>query len=98
MIASCGYDNSIRIWKESNGQWQKVAENQLSSSVSCVAWAPWEYGLILAAGTAEGKLFMVEHQKDGWKEPVLFGQHHEAVNGISWGPSTEPALLSVKPA
>ena len=53
---------------------------------------------MLGVGTAEGKLYTIEHQKDGWKEPVLFGQHAEAVNGISWGPSTEPALLSVEPA
>lgn len=31
-------------------------EFDLDSSVNCIAWAPWEYGLILAAGTAEGRL------------------------------------------
>jgi len=75
-----------------------VAESEVTSSVSCIAWAPWEYGLILAAGTAEGKLFTIEHQKDGWKDAVPFGSHAEAVNGISWGPSTEPALLCVNPS
>lgn len=27
---------------------------------------------------------------------MLFGQHSEAVTGLSWGPSTEPALLNVE--
>jgi protein transport protein SEC13 len=75
VIATCGFDRYVRIWKEHSGQWHKVFEVELFSSVNVVAWAPWEYGLILAAGTTEGKIFAVEHVKDNWTEPRLVGEH-----------------------
>ena len=58
MIATCGYDGKVIVWKrDNNGNWEnRVFEEDLGSSVNCIAWAPWEYGLILAAGTAEGKI------------------------------------------
>ena len=58
MIATCGYDGRVIVWKrDNNGHWEnRVFEEDLKSSVNCIAWAPWEYGLILAAGTAEGKI------------------------------------------
>ena len=59
-----------------------------------MSWAPWEYGLILAAGTTEGKIFVIEHKQDKWTEPKEIGSHAEAITGLSWGPSTEPAFLS----
>ena len=67
----------------------------LQSSVNCIAWAPWEYGLILAAGTAEGRVVIIgptQHEQFG----VLadFIAHQSGVNGISWGPATEPAILA----
>lgn len=65
------------------------------SSVNCLAWAPWEYGLILAVGTAEGRLCVYERQKEGqWAVLKNLVAHEEGVNGISWGPATEPAILS----
>lgn len=64
VIATCGYDGLVRIWKrDSNNNWENlVYEQNLGSSVNCIAWAPWEYGLILAAGTAEGKLVILSRQ------------------------------------
>ena len=69
---------------------------ELSSSVNTVAWAPWEYGLVLAAGTTEGKIFVIEHKQDNWTQPREIGKHVEAVTGLSWGPSTEPAFLNAE--
>lgn len=56
--------------------------------MNCIAWAPWEYGLILAAGTADGKIEIYTKTKDQW---VGFGflAHSDAVNGISWAPQIE---------
>jgi hypothetical protein len=48
----------------------------------------------LAAGTTEGKIFMIEHKADNWTEPKEIGSHSKAVTGLSWGPSTEPAFLN----
>jgi len=46
-------------------------------------------------GTAEGRLCVYERQKDGqWAVLKNLVAHEEGVNGISWGPATEPAILS----
>jgi len=101
VIATCGYDGYVCVWKrDNNGKWQNPAfQVDLGSSVNCISWAPWEYGLILAAGTAEGKIvtFTPSQQKDGtagWEKIHEFVAHVEGVNGMSWGPATEPAILS----
>ena len=57
VIATCGYDNKVKIFKrEQNNSWVEIFQQNLESSVNCIAWAPWEYGLILAAGTAAGRI------------------------------------------
>ena len=57
VIATCGYNGQVKVWKrDMNNNWDNyVFEQNLGSSVNCISWAPWEYGLILAAGTAEGR-------------------------------------------
>ena len=57
VVATCGYDGFVKVWKRDlNNDWEnEVFAENLGSSVNCIAWAPWEYGLILAAGTAEGR-------------------------------------------
>ena len=98
VIATCGYDNHVKVFRrDNNGNWENCVFSQdLKSSVNCIAWAPWEYGLILAAGTAEGKIFIFRPEQNtvNWVTQHEFVAHKEGVNGISWGPSTEPAILS----
>lgn len=51
--------------------------------------------MILAAGTADGKIYIFSRNpKDGQWQHQNFVAHKEGVNGISWGPSTEPAMLT----
>ena len=100
MIASCGYDKKVKVWKkDESGNWENtIWEEQLSESVNCISWAPWEYGLILAAGTAEGRIHIFTKKsgskKDDPWENYSFVAHTDGVNGLSWGPSTDPAMLS----
>ena len=60
VVATCGYDGFVRVWKRDlNNNWDNtVFEKELtpSASVNCICWAPWEYGLILAAGRADGRI------------------------------------------
>jgi len=67
---------------------------ETDASVNCVQWAPWEYGnLILAAGSADGKIHILSRdQNDQWVHKSFVG-HDGGINGLSWGPSTEPCLL-----
>lgn len=57
VVATCGYDCKVKIFrKEVNNSWSEIFNENLDSSVNCIAWAPWEYGFILAAGTAQGRI------------------------------------------
>ena len=78
VVATCGYDGLVKVWKRDlNNDWENlVFEQNLGSSVNCIAWAPWEYGLILAAGTAEGRLFIFERTPDDrWEKTQDFVAH-----------------------
>lgn len=79
VVATCGYDSYVKVWKRDlNNNWEEnsVWEQGLGSSVNCIAWAPWEYGLILAAGTAEGRLYIfVRKQDDQWVKTHDFIAH-----------------------
>ena len=103
VIATGGFDGCVKVWqKDANGVWDRENPSEVPrqpqrqlSSVNCLAWAPWEYGLILAVGTAEGRLTVYQREKDGtWSILRSVIAHDEGVNGISWGPATEPAILS----
>lgn len=94
VIATCGYDKFVRVWRRE----ERIYEQNLGSSVNCIAWAPWEYGLILAAGTADGRLVVLaKNHDDSWEIKADFAAHDSGVNGISWGPATEPAILMENP-
>jgi protein transport protein SEC13 len=62
VIATAGQDKKIKVWQEGAGstkgstKWDLIYEEILDSRVNCIAWAPWEYGMILATGTATGVL------------------------------------------
>lgn len=60
LLATCGYDKKIKIWKEVKAQsWDVVYEFEAGASVGTVSWAPWEYGLVLAAGSADGTIHII---------------------------------------
>ena len=49
----------------------------------------------MAAGTAEGRIHIFTRSaKDGTWSNYSYVAHSEGVNGISWGPSTEPSMLA----
>jgi protein transport protein SEC13 len=94
VIATCGYDKQIKVWKETKvNQWDLVYQVEAEASVNCLSWATWEYGLWLAAGSADGKVHILNrNSQDAWSHKS-FEAHDGGVNGLSWGPATEPALL-----
>jgi protein transport protein SEC13 len=62
--------------------------------VGTIAWAPWEYGLVLAAGSADGRLHIIRRKGDDTWTKYVEAAHDGGVNSISWGPPTEPSMLS----
>ena len=62
--------------------------------MNSIAWAPWEYGLILAAGSADGRIHIIQRKQDDSWTKTTFEAHDGGVNAVSWGPPTEPSMLS----
>ena len=80
VLASCGYDKRVIVWKEQApssadgtafGQqqnmaprWEKIYEyKEHQSSVNSVCWAPYDLGLILAAGSSDGTISIHTYQQ-----------------------------------
>lgn len=74
--------------------WDLVYQFEAAASVNSICWAPWEYGLVLAAGSADGKIHIIQRKGDDSWTIVSFEGHNGGVNAISWGPSTDPSMLS----
>ena len=79
-----------------HNQWKVIFKHEAQASVNSIAFAPWEYGLVLACGVADGKVLMIS-QPDGinW-EIDSFDAHDGGVNGISWGPPSSPCILAAE--
>ncbi len=61
-----------------------------------MAWAPWEYGLFLAAGDAMGNIHIIFRQDNDVWQSFNFKAHDSGVNSLSWGPPTEPAMFTME--
>jgi len=95
LIASCGYDCRICIWREDQKNvWGKVFEDAShTASVNAIAWAPHSYGLCLAAGSADGTVSVLTYKdKVGW-ERKPFTAHKGGVSSVSWGPDVKTGSL-----
>jgi protein transport protein SEC13 len=87
LLASCGFDKKVIIWKESSPNvWNKLYEySDNKNSVNTLSFAPNEYGLILICGSVDGNISIHEYKNENWNAVKLFG-HGFGVNGVSWGP------------
>lgn len=95
LLATCGYDKKIKIWKEIKAQsWDVVYEFEAAASVGSISWAPWEYGLVLLAGSADGTIHYIQRKGDDTWSQATYPAHDGGVNAVSWGPPTEPSMLS----
>uniref|UniRef100_A0A7S0G7X6 Protein SEC13 homolog n=1 Tax=Rhodosorus marinus TaxID=101924 RepID=A0A7S0G7X6_9RHOD len=103
LIATCGFDHKVILWKEpSKGTWQKVYEfTEHKASVNAVAFGPFEYGLCFACASSDGFVSICTQQKDGnWQESRIVDQegggettHAVGANSVSWAPSANPGGL-----
>ncbi|KAG0141698.1 hypothetical protein CROQUDRAFT_663479 [Cronartium quercuum f. sp. fusiforme G11] len=93
ILASCSYDGKIFVWRENVGNnnrtssWEKIKEHTLhSASVNSIAWAPHEYGPILACASSDGKVSVLTFKDDGTWDAPLFTAHLIGCNAVSWQP------------
>jgi protein transport protein SEC13 len=59
-----------------------------SASVNSIAWAPYELGLILAAGSSDGTVSITEYANGAWSSTKLPGLHSIGVTAVSWAPAS----------
>ena len=100
LLASCGYDGRVVVWKEQqpeSNNWIKLKEFKVSEgSVNGVAWAPPEHGLILAAGGSDGKIstfiYKTGEGSSNW-EQKQWSAHVMGCNAVSFCPYMSSNLL-----
>lgn len=97
ILASCSYDRKVILWKETNGEWAKYYEySNHDSSVNSVAFAPPEYGLILACGSSDGSISVLTCNTENGMFDVkkIPNAHTIGCNAVSWCPSAtlDPAF------
>lgn len=93
LLASCGFDKKINIWKESSpNKWDKIYEyNEHKNSVNTICFAPFEYGLILLGGSSDGNISIHEYKNEVWSA-FQFSGHGFGVNSLSWAPPLNVSL------
>ncbi|XP_055335950.1 protein SEC13 homolog [Paramacrobiotus metropolitanus] len=87
VLASCGYDKKVIIWRQEAGHWNQLHEYVHDSSVNCLAFAPFDLGrLMLACGASDGNIIILSYQDDGsWKPVKIPNAHPLGVLAVSWG-------------
>lgn len=94
LLASCGYDGKVLLWKEDaqSAQWRLVGQYaDHLASVNSIVWAPVEYGPQLLCCSSDGRASVIDVrlQEDG--SAVLAAAHvlhvHQiGANACSWAP------------
>jgi protein transport protein SEC13 len=72
----------------------------LASSVNCVQFAPPEYGLILACGSSDGQVTVLESKSqtgNDWEVTAKFSALKSGVSSLSWAAPAESGSLFDEP-
>ncbi|CAI5447999.1 unnamed protein product [Caenorhabditis angaria] len=91
LLASAAYDKKVLIWQEVSGRWQKSYEwNAHEASTTCVAFAPPQYGLMLASASADGDIGILRFDaaSSQWLASKIPKTHEQGVNAVSWAPGS----------
>ena len=97
MLASCGYDQRVIVHREVQPSYNQPPQwtplytfDGHKSSVNAVAWAPNEYGLILAAASSDGNVSWHQHVNNSDWTHNLFEASRMGCNAVSWAPFNAP--------
>ncbi|KAJ2028565.1 GTPase-activating protein S13 [Coemansia sp. S3946] len=89
VLASCSYDGTVIIWKETAGSTFTVIKKhgKHQASVNAIAWAPHELGPVLLCGSSDGKISLLTFTEEGvWDAQMIRSAHTTGVNSVSWAP------------
>ncbi|KAJ1941616.1 GTPase-activating protein S13, partial [Linderina pennispora] len=89
VLASCSYDGTVLIWKETPGSGFTVIKkhDKHQASVNAIAWAPHELGPVLLCGSSDGKISLLTFTEEGvWDVQMVRSAHTTGVNSVGWAP------------
>ncbi|KAJ1948032.1 GTPase-activating protein S13, partial [Linderina macrospora] len=89
VLASCSYDGTVLIWKETPGSGFTVIKkhDKHQASVNAIAWAPHELGPVLLCGSSDGKISLLTFTEEGvWDAQMIRSAHTTGVNSVGWAP------------
>jgi protein transport protein SEC13 len=90
LLASCGYDRRVCVWKEgADRSWTPILENlDHRGSVNGVAWAPQENGLLLASCSSDSTVRIHScRTTDSMWETEVVDTHQIGCNAVAWAPT-----------
>ena len=99
LLASCSFDHTVMIWKEtSSNVFSRVyvtPKGFFDGSVNAISWAPHEFGCAVAACSSDGSLAIISCSNmagGGWKSEKISNEAHAVgCTGVSWGQNDEIA-------
>lgn len=92
LLASCGYDGKVLVWREdSGGSWRLLAAyTEHQASVNSISWAPVEHGPLLACGSSDGRVSVIEVKSEAGATSLVpvavVSAHQIGTNSVSWAP------------
>lgn len=90
ILASCGFDNRVIIWKEEQqNMWSQIYVSSLhTASVNSLSFAPHELGFLLASASSDGSIGIISQHLDGsFAEDKIADAHPVGATGVSWAPA-----------
>lgn len=88
LLASCGYDMKVIVWKEVGNQWQKAfVDTSHAASVNDLEFCPWEHGCRLACASSDGTVSVLTYipNEARWARSVMQA-HACGAQSVSWAP------------
>jgi len=87
LLATCGYDMKVIVWKEERGQWQMAyVDTNHTASVNSVEFAPQEYGLRLACASSDGTVSILSYDPSGQWHRSVVQAHPGGAQTAKWAP------------
>jgi len=92
IVASCSFDRRVLVWKESEqqrGAFTQVFSHTHHGSVNAVAFAPHEFGLVLACGSCDGIVSVLTYKpaENVWDVASIPDAHSIGCTSVSFAPA-----------
>ena len=102
MLASCGFDHRVIVWRERDsaqgGGWGEAWRSPPGlhdASINALAFAPHELGLVLACASSDGSASVLTYNQGTtqWDVAKIERAHATGALAVSWAPAVPPGAL-----